>query len=102
MRTTITVLGLLLLSPGLLHSEELQENYVPVRPLGMGNAFTAVANDDSAVWTNPAGIARARKARARNWFSMKVPNIGAGANARGKKLYQSQVGNKEQSLAETI
>jgi len=27
-----------------------------IKAMGMGNAFTAVANDPSALWFNPAGI----------------------------------------------
>lgn len=30
--------------------------YEGIRPLGMGNAFTAVANDENAVFYNPAGL----------------------------------------------
>lgn len=80
--------------------QELQENFVPVRALGMGGAFTAVANDESAVWTNPAGVARARKHRTRDFLVSKFPNIGIGVNERTKGLYQSIVGNKDKSVAE--
>lgn len=49
--------------PGL--TEELRDVFATPRPLGMGGAFTAVANDENALWTNPAGIAYTRKPRAR-------------------------------------
>ncbi|MBW6514675.1 MAG: UPF0164 family protein, partial [Candidatus Syntrophosphaera sp.] len=32
-----------------------------VRPLGMGGAFAALANDGSAIYWNPAGIAQIRE-----------------------------------------
>ena len=38
-------------------STEIKEFYRGVRPMGMGNAFTALANDEDSVFYNPAGIA---------------------------------------------
>ncbi len=46
------------------NAEEIPEGFTGVRSIGMGDAFTAVANDENAIWTNPAGIGRSRKARS--------------------------------------
>jgi len=100
-RILIIVLGTALATAAV--AEELQENFVPVRAMGMGGAFTAVANDESAIWMNPAGVARARKARNRKrFFLSKFPNLGVGANARGRKLYQAQTGDKEKGLSDVV
>ncbi len=45
-----------------------------VRALGMGDAFTAVANDDSSLFYNPAGLARVRG------LNLKVFDLDAGAS----------------------
>jgi hypothetical protein len=36
----------------------LHHHYVGLRPMGMGDAFVAVANDYNAIFYNPAGLAR--------------------------------------------
>lgn len=49
--------------------------------MAMGGAYTSVANDDSAFWTNPAGIVRTKKARSKQTLPLsRVPNITLGAN----------------------
>jgi hypothetical protein len=101
MYKTYLIIGLACASRSLF-AEVLPENFTPVRPLGMGNAFTAVANDESAIWTNPAGVSRARKARTRDFYTIKAPNIGLGANKKGQALYQSQAASGGSSLAETV
>ena len=35
-----------------------EQIFVGTRPLGMGEAFVAVADDGSAIYWNPAGLAR--------------------------------------------
>ena len=37
---------------------KLNNSYTSFRALGMGNAFTAVADDYSSLFYNPAGLAR--------------------------------------------
>ncbi len=93
-------------SPSPAPAEEIPENFQGVRPMGMGNAYTAVANDESAIWTNPAGIGRSRKARSRSTFNLtKMPNIIMGANGESRTFYQGFKGSQDKSveavLAET-
>ncbi|MEK7286484.1 MAG: hypothetical protein AAB035_04215 [Nitrospirota bacterium] len=55
------LLCLFLLSLSLpLGAEELPSLYRGVRPIGMGNAFTAVSDDADAIFYNPAGIPQKR------------------------------------------
>ncbi len=49
-------LGIWLWGPAFLFAEELPVFYRGVRPLGMGGAFTAVADDENAMFYNPAGL----------------------------------------------
>lgn len=96
-----TVLASLLALPAL--AEEVPEHFTPVRPIGMGGAFTAVANDESAIWTNPAGIGRSRKARSRNTFNVtKVPNIIAGANSEAKNFYSGFKSAQDKSVESIV
>lgn len=77
-----------------LLAEEIPEPFTPVRPVGMGGAYTGVALDDESVWTNPAGVARIRKARSRKGVEvLKVPNFIAGGNASGRKNYKMLLGD---------
>ena len=64
---TTTVLGLLLLCSVLVNSTadadvvkdyRIYQQYQSVRAMGMGNAFTAVADDYATLFYNPAGLAR--------------------------------------------
>lgn len=88
--TSLCLTTLAALATGAARAEEIPEHFTGVRPIGMGDAFTAVANDENAVWTNPAGIGRSRKARSRNFMNVsKAPNIIAGANTEGRTFYTS-------------
>jgi len=85
-------------APGV--AEEIPENFTAVRPIGMGDAFTAVANDENAVWTNPAGVGRVRKARSRAFLNgSKVPNLIIGANAGAHSFYSSFKANAKDVAA---
>ena len=64
------------------------DNGVGVRAHGMGGAFAAVADDASAVFWNPAGLARARGADAllsgqRMSLDRKQYSLAASTNSRG-------------------
>lgn len=81
------------LRPFEIYCEELRENFLGVRPAGMGNAFTSFADDENSVWTNPAGIARVRKARSRNAVSLfTMPSWVMGGNAGGEKFLRKSLG----------
>lgn len=80
----------LLLTPGSdASAEELPENFVPLRAIGMGGTSTAVSNDEHAVFTNPAGIARVRKARSRKTNNLtSFPNLVVGMNGESRDFYE--------------
>ena len=62
-------------------ARELPSYFEAVRPLGMGGAFTAVADDENAVFYNPAGLDRVR-----SWgFAVVNPLFEAGE--KGVELY---------------
>lgn len=82
------VIGIILLVP-LCLAEELPEHFFPIKPLAIGGAYTAIANDQNAIWTNPAGITRVKKARSRKKFHLiQFPNIIGGANQNGPDFYK--------------
>src|SRR6476620_8358071 len=54
MKRFLLILSLL---AGTARAELLRENFEGIRPLGMGNAFLAVADDSNVLWYNPAGLA---------------------------------------------
>lgn len=82
---------------------EVPESFHAVRPMGMGGAFTAVANDENAVWSNPAGISRIRKHRSRSAVSLfKFPNVIAGINTSGSDFYDSVTSVDEAEIATSI
>lgn len=69
-------------------AQELPESFLPVRPIGMGGAFTAIANDHNSIWTNPAGIGRIRKHRSRKHLHLlSVPNFVGGLNDQAQSFY---------------
>ena len=43
-----------------LPAQFLRPNYLGVRPTAMGNAYTAVADDNNVLWYNPAGLTQIR------------------------------------------
>lgn len=84
-------------------AEEIPNIYLPVRAAGMGEAFTSVANDEGALFTNPAGIARVRKARSRNSVHItKFPNIIVGANTASKSFYEGFNSAQDKNVSEIV
>ena len=82
---------------------ELPEGFTGPRPAGMGGAFTAVANDENSFWTNPAGLARARKARSRNNLHVaKFPNLMLGANAASRGMYGALKSASGSSVSDVV
>lgn len=87
----------------LTQAQELPESFVPVRSNGMGGAFTAIANDENSVWTNPAGIARVRKARSRGALDIiKVPNLAFGANTNSRSFLSRISALGDSTTADTL
>ncbi|MBI3534824.1 MAG: hypothetical protein HY072_04985 [Deltaproteobacteria bacterium] len=54
-------LSLILFLSHVSQAEELREFYKGARALGMGNAFVALADDEQAIFYNPAGLAAVKK-----------------------------------------
>ncbi len=90
-------------------AQEIPESFAPVRPMGVGGAFTAIANDENTVWTNPAGLNRGKKPRSRGGISFRTsPNLVLGANTASREFIQgvnqssldaSQISDQADSLA---
>lgn len=84
---------LLVSATGGLWAAEIPESYVPIRPNAIGRAFTSIANDEDSIWTNPAGIARIRKARSRSTVNLiKIPGLVVGANSKSREFIKG-IGN---------
>ena len=83
---------------------ELPEHFHPVRPNAAGGAATAIANDENAVWTNPGGIARIRKARSRSSLHIiKIPNLILGANSKSKEFIEGISGSaNEDNISKAV
>ena len=89
----------LILATSAASAEEVPVHFTPVAAMGMGGAYTAVAHDDEAVWTNPAGIARSRKARSRSSVHVaKFPNIIAGVNSESRAFYKGLKGSQDENV----
>ena len=101
--TKSTLLTVLLATVSTLARAEVPEGYLTPRPMGLGGAFTAVANDESAFWTNPAGIARVRKARSRKGLHiLKLPNLTLGVNAASRSFYGAISATTSGGVADVI
>lgn len=90
-------------SSGLALAGELFTPLITVKPSGMGGAYTAIAGDHNAPFTNPAGATRVKKARGRGFFHhLQVPNLVLGANAGGQGVFRVLQGTSslDEALAE--
>jgi len=75
---TIFLFSILLLSAGSAHAREMPYFWKGIRPLGMGGAFTAVADDYNALLYNPAGLDKVQ-----HWsFALLNPMVEFGENSR--------------------
>jgi hypothetical protein len=83
-------------------AQEIPEHYQPPGPMGSGGAGVASANDDDAIWTNPAGVARVRKARSRTGARTKIPNLVLGANTNSRSFYGTISGAGNSSVEDLI
>lgn len=60
MKRVLQILYPLLIASSSAQAAELEEFYTGVRQMGMGGAYTAVVNDETAVLTNPAALGKVR------------------------------------------
>jgi len=58
---TILLIGLMLAIPGMAQAPDLNISGAGARAMGMGGAFTAVADDATAVFYNPAGLCQLKR-----------------------------------------
>lgn len=80
----ISITSMLLGAP-FIYGDELNEAFYPVRPLGMGGAFTSIGNDENTVWTNPAGISRTKKPKSKHKFNLLAfPALVIGGNSQAQ------------------
>lgn len=79
----LTIMALFVFGSGNdIMAKEYPTLYRGVRPLGMGGAFTAVADDENALFYNPAGLSKI------STFSIAVINPLIEASENGYALYQ--------------
>lgn len=67
-KNTLTLFFVILLATPSF-ARELPAFFEGVRPLGMGGAFTAIADDSNAIFYNPAGLGRL------NTWSLEIPLV---------------------------
>ncbi len=82
------------LKPHHLRAEELKELYKGARALSMGNAFVALADDEQAIFYNPAGLAGVRKLSL-NYFAadLILSSDLIGSYAAGLSAFKSLSGD---------
>lgn len=61
--TILAACSLVLLGASFAHAEVRAPSLYGIRPLGMGNAFVAVAEDRNVLYYNPAGLAHLERTR---------------------------------------
>lgn len=74
MKRKILVLGCGVLLAGSVYAN-FQFEGVGARSLGMGGAFTAIANDSSCLYYNPAGLARIKEKEQMYMYSQKLNEL---------------------------
>ncbi|MEK9150038.1 MAG: PorV/PorQ family protein [Candidatus Desantisbacteria bacterium] len=74
MKRKILVSGLGVLLAGQVYAN-FQFEGVGARSLGMGGAFTAIANDSSCLYYNPAGLARIKEKEQMYMYSRKLNEL---------------------------
>lgn len=96
----------LLLCTNKIFAETLPTDWSGIRSNGMGGAFTATSNDETSVYSNPAGLSETRNpATTRFIHDIMLPDLEIGGNAQmlskmqadpnswGKTLVQSAKNN---------
>ncbi len=92
---------------------EMDKLYTGVRPLGMGNAFTAIADDENAAFYNPAGLTDTEEGKVELInpkidvstntldFQKDASNLQTGDTAGAVDMMRKYIG-KHQHLAATV
>lgn len=62
-KTILALCAMMVLGAAPASASEMDKFYSGVRPLGMGNAFAAVADDENAAFYNPAGLTYVEEGR---------------------------------------
>lgn len=84
----------------LAHADEIPVDWKSPRALGMGNSFSAVSNDETAVFSNPAGLTRTRNPRARRMLHLlSFPGISVLANSQAAKTLQKNPQTLKENLS---
>lgn len=66
------------------------ETYLGARPLGMGGSFVSIADDENAIFLNPAGIGKEDGEKpATSLRGAQFPNLTLGFNSGTQKLYSA-------------
>jgi hypothetical protein len=76
---------------------EIYENYISVRALGMGNAFSAIVDNKDSLFYNPAGLDRIHRLS----LTVMDPTIGTDA-VNAYSTYQSATGNDYAKLIQNF
>lgn len=64
-----------------LNAESIPKDWTGIRSSGMGDAFTATANDETAVFSNPAGLSATRNPATKRFVhDIMFPDIEVGGN----------------------
>ncbi|MFH1130271.1 MAG: outer membrane protein transport protein, partial [Pseudomonadota bacterium] len=72
-RSFVTIFAAIIFASGPANAAGFGINEHGARPLGMGNAFTAIANNPSAVFFNPAGLVQLKGLQLEAGISLLVP-----------------------------
>lgn len=80
---------------------KIHDQYISLRAMGMGNAFTAVADDYSLIFYNPAGFAYKKQ------NEIQITSVGAELNSKTIPMYNdidkaSKQGTTDQDKAQNI
>lgn len=74
-------------------TSEIFENWMSVRALGMGNAYSTIVDDRNALWYNPAGLDKIRG------LHLTVLDMGIGSDAADVySIYQNTTGSNYSAI----
>lgn len=75
------LIGALLLKSSKLYAESIPTDWTGIRSNGMGGAFTATSNDETSIYSNPAGLSETRNpSTKRRLHDLMFPDFEVGVN----------------------